>query len=486
MAATAIVLGTLREIWQETVPQGSGAPAIVTTGIRCDTRSLSKVRAQLVIDAITGAPAPAATAQISATGFLEFLVSTGGAGATMTWTLDAQLTHSVQQGNDRVHGAYISIVNSAAVGGGIASQTLAQTYAIGAVAADQRMVIDTAKGGGVVVEASTAAVTADGVSFEVRQNATWAMPVRVVRAGDDAVGGNVQFSKSRGTIAAPTSVISNDSIGDIDFYGDFGGAFSIGNRIRALCTAIDEFGWDTAIDFYAVRSSSLIQSWRLNRSTFIGYGIRDDMFSNSLEFRKARGTNAVPTAIQTDDLLGVIDFYGYNLSFNRYARVIGRATNVAGALVNSGIDFYVSYQNVEALSMAISGTATGTLLKIYNMPFVVPDVDGDGSIGIDGLQWGIARIDKIYAYENLAIGTQSILGGAMYTLLLTSFATMPAPQAAQVYIGAGLFAGGTTLATLALSAHEPAVVIGGATADYLIPVIYNGESFYLLADRIEL
>ena len=525
MAATAIVLGVLREVWQETVAQGSGPPATVTTHIRCELRSLSKVRAQLVIDEITGAPAPFVTTQVSATGFLEFLVFTGGLGATMKWTLDAQLTHSIQQANDRDHGAYVSIVNSAAVGGGIASQTLAQTYAIGTVQADQTMVIDTVNhGAGVIINAAGSGVTADGPALEIQQSDAWDTTLQVSRRGAIVNGPVLEFERARGDYGIPTAVQLNDLIGVIDFQGYYDAAFYPFARIQVVCLSDESFG--TALDFLIAtdHGASVDRLWRMTgtlagASSFICYGATpyvvpattnvgylgtggqywagisagiedlyhasDDSLSSYLAFHKWRGTTSVPANILAGDDLGALDFYGYPAGAPTLdARIVATCVTAAPTY-GTGIEFYIKPRSgVLSTAMVLNGDGIGanTTLILSNAPDVIPDVDGTGQLGIVGNQWDAAHIDGIYVHENLSVGATAFAGGADHTILYTSTGcVVPAPQAASVYQGAELFTLGSNQAAVSISAHEPAVAVTAETADTLIPIIYNGTEYYLLA-----
>jgi len=394
MAATRIVAGTLREIWQEAAGQPGGAPQVITTRIRIATQALSRIRALLVVDGVVGAAVPGAAASVVG-GVLVMTVSNPVGATSFTWTLDVELTHSVQQGQDFLHGAYIAVVNGFGVGGVASTQNLSQTYNFGAAAVDQRMVIDTAKGGGVVVEASTAAVTGDGGSFEIRQNAAFAVPFVIRRAGDIVGGPNAQFARSRGTIALPTAVQSGDELATIDYYGHPVAAYTLDARIVTKCVS------------------------------------------------------AAPT-------------YGTGFEFYLTPR--------AGAL---GL----------ALRLNGDGPGSNTTLTLYNSPDVESGANHTGRLGESGVQWGSAHVDTVNAYDNLCIGGATIGGGALHTVLLPNTATMPVPQANQVYIGAEDFGAGigSNLATFSISAEEPSIATTPTNPSRLIPIIYNGSRWYLLA-----
>lgn len=394
MAATRIVTGTLREIWREAAGQPGGAPQVITTSIRISPQSLSRTRALLVVDGVVGAAVPGAVASVVG-GVLVLTVSNPVGATSFTWTLDVELTHSLQQSLDPAHGAYIAIVNGFGVGGTASTQNLSQTYNFGAAAADQRMIIDTAKGGGVVIEASTAAVTGDGGSFEIRQNAAFAVPFVVRRVGNIVAGPNAQFARARGTLPIPAAVQSGDELATIDYYGFPVAAYTLDARIVTKCVS------------------------------------------------------AAPT-------------YGTGFEFHLTPR--------AGAL---------------GLAMKLNGDGVGsnTVLTLYNSPDVESGANHTGRLGESGAQWSQAHIDTVNAYSNLCIGGATIGGAALHTVLLPNTATMPAPQANQVYIGSEDFGAGigSNEATLSISAEEPSIGTTPTNPSRLIPIIYNGSRFYLLA-----
>jgi len=400
MAATRLVSGILREIWQESAGQPGGPPQTIVTGIRLSNEQKQRVRATLVIDTVVGPALASASGDVTSDGFLQIRVFNGVGGTSISWTLDVQLTHSMQQALDHrtpTPDVYIAVVNGFGVGGTASAQNLAQTYDLGAAAADQRMVISTAKGGGVVVEASTAAVTADGGSLEIRQNAAFAVPFVIRRVGNIAGGPNAQFAKARGTLPIPAAVQSGDELATIDYYGFPVAAYTLDARIVTACVS------------------------------------------------------AAPT-------------YGTGFEFHLTPR--------SGAL---------------GLAMKLNGDGVGsnTVLTLYNSPEVVSSADHSGRLGEASLRWASAHIDTVNAYSNVCLGGAAIGGGALQTVLLPNTATMPVPQANQVYLGskdwAGSPFGGIAGATFEVVAEALVQAAGAAPADTLIPIRYNGADFVLLA-----
>lgn len=397
MAASRLVNGVQREIWREGVAQGGGVSQIVLTSIRVSSAQLCRIKGLLTVDVAVGTPIITTALAVSSTGFLQITVSNIAAGGnTATWTLDVQLLQSQDQVNRGATG-YVLVASGSATGLA-APQTLAATYALGAVPADERMIIDTGKGP-VVVEASTAVVTADGSSLEVRQHDTWAVPMMIRRAGAIAPGPNLQFTKARGTLAAPAAVAANDELGTIDFYGYSAAAYTLDARIVAICNNATP-AYATELDFYVTRS--------------------------------------------------------------------------AGALTKVAV-------------LNASGPGASTILELYNTPSVMSNVNHTGALGSNSNIWYILHVDSALVYDNIRMNGVVAAGGATHTIILTNASVMPGATADQVYIGSNDFGLlGTHLATLAISAEQPAV---SPPAEYtvaaMIPIIYNGVSYYLLATQDE-
>jgi hypothetical protein len=273
MAAQPIVQGVLREVWRD-AGQAGGPPQLVTTGIKASLTTLSRVRGLLTIDSMSGGTPAAVSAVVSLNAVGHIIVTVGNTtvGSTIAWTLDIELVHSSQQANDFDGSSIIQIASGGLV------ETLAQTYAIGATAADQRMIVTNAHGGGVTIDASdTGGVTGDGVCLELRQNALHAMPFVVGRRiGGQFPGPVMNFDRARGTYPVPVDVVQNDELGTIDWYGRLGGAPVLSAREVVICTAVAG-GMYSAIDFYAARAGTAAAAWRISLNgaadgLFTGYG----------------------------------------------------------------------------------------------------------------------------------------------------------------------------------------------------------------------
>jgi len=398
MAAIRLISGVLREIWQEAAGQAGGPAQTITTGIRITPEQLQRVRGTLVMDAVVGPAAATASAAVSSTGFLQIVVGNAVGGTSIRWTLDVQLTHSIQQALDRgmpVPFGYIAVVNGFGVGGGGSAQNLAQTYNFGAAAVDQTMVVSTVLGGGVVVDASTAVVTGNGPAFTVRQSDTFATPLLVDRALNSSDAAVLELRRARGTLAVPVALQVADAIGDLSMLGYQSGAYDFAAIIRSTCIAVAP------------------------------------NYATDLEF---------------------------------FVRPTG---------------------GVVALAASLLTLATGTELRLFTTPFVVPDVNATGSIGSVSKRWLEGYIDTVRAAVNVVLGGATVGGGANQTVLLPNTATMPASQANQVYLGAndwtGSPFGGIAGATFDISAEAQEQAAGVTPADTLIPVRYNGHNYVLLA-----
>jgi hypothetical protein len=402
MAATRLIRGIQREIWQELVAQtpGDGAVAI-TTNIRIGAGQLCRVQGLFTCDVPTGSPTWTVVPSRSAAGFLVVTVTNTAAGGNNgTWTLDVRLVQSISQANQgATQGSqgttgYIMISNGATSGLG-GTQTLAQTYAIGSAAADQRMIVTTADGGGITIDCTDAGVMADGTSLEIRQSAAWSLPTVIGRRGNDALAGLLQFDKARNTYLIPEDVQANDELGAIEFYG----------RV-----------------------------------------------------------NATP---------------------QRGARIVGKTYAVDGNDLEGSIAFYTRSASGEELVATLYTSAGFPRLQIADADGdIVPAANNQGHLGhrLGPYAWQDLAAYTINALANVCLGAGAVGGGANLTVMLPNTATLPAPQADQVYLGSNNFALGTTLAAFAICAEEPAIDPGeGTDPQKLIPIIYNGVSMYLLA-----
>ena len=249
MAATPLIFGVMREVWSETASQPGGAPQTFITGIRINAGELSRVKGLLTITGFTGSPTVSVTAGISVGGFLTITVANPAADSTINWLLDVQLTHTVQQAPS-ADAAVILIASGVLAGGPGGTETLAQAYNLGTTAADQTLTLDTAKGGGLVIDATTGTVTGPLSSLEVKQSAAVLTPVVLDRRGADAFGPVLEFNTGRGTFGAPTDVLVNDVIGAINYKGIMGGVLTPAGHVNVVCTDVSAGPqFSTAFDF---------------------------------------------------------------------------------------------------------------------------------------------------------------------------------------------------------------------------------------------
>jgi hypothetical protein len=395
MAATKIVNGVLRELWEETVAQGPGIE-VITTNIRMNARQLSSVQGILALSHVSGVPVFSAALSVVGRKLVVTVANAGAPGASAAWILDVQLTHSSQQA--RRGGTGYILVTSGPSAAAVGLETLAQAYAAGTGSADQRMIVGDAQGGGVTVDASTANVTGDGVSLEVRQNDAHAVPLVISRRVGSAAGPNLSFDKARGTYAVPADVQDGDQLGVVDFYGRLGGQPVLGARVTGM---------------------------------------------------------AVATAGGLD---GGIDL----------------AASAAGAL------------NLMA-RFDVRGPSTTPEMILYGNGYVLPSVNHQGHLGVAGNVWAQASIDYIDVYANIRMGGVPQGTNANLTIVLTNTATAPGDSVDIAHLYSADFGlTGAHLAALAIYAEMPVGSPDEAVGiQKMIPIIYNGQSYYLLATQQE-
>jgi hypothetical protein len=262
MATTRLVNGVMREYWRRDDAQGAGA-ANIDTDIRISAGQLSRVQGFLSIANVAGVPTFTVGTSI-VNGRLRVTVTNGGGGTGM-WDLDVALVQSSDQGK-RAGVGYIMITN--ATPGLVGPQTLAQTYVVGAAWTDQVMTIRDIDGGGVIVDASTAAATiGSGMALEVRQNdLDIPLPFRLARRGDFANPAALVFEKCRGTYTpmAPADVQAADMMGCIDWYARVNGTMTIGAQIIATVLSVAGDVLDGTLDFYVSSGSISTLAFRFD------------------------------------------------------------------------------------------------------------------------------------------------------------------------------------------------------------------------------
>jgi hypothetical protein len=421
MAATALVRGVQREIWNEAAHQGPGAQ-LITTGIRISAAKLACVHGLLTIDAAVGAPVITALPSVGPTGFLVVTVTNLTGGTTADWTLDVQLKQSPSQANRSTDVIGYIQVASGVTGGLAGSQNLAQTYDVGTLAAHQTMTIDdVGHGGGIIIDASTAAATAAAPCLLARQSATVATPVQIARCGEDAGAPTLFFNKARGTFGALADVQVNDAVGSIGFYGYYTGFYRLRATISAEVLGLGGAS-ETGLIFSLSHGGFTEDCWRMDgtslaTNTLRGYGdprfipdtndagylgigdtalwhelninngnlrhASNDAVSSSLHFYKARGTYAVPVDVQVDDVLGSVGFYGYYTGFYRLRAAISSEVLGLGGASETGLIFSLSHSGTVEDCWRIDGTSLATnTLRGYGDPSFIPDTNDTGYLGV--------------------------------------------------------------------------------------------------------
>lgn len=392
MAATRLVSGVMREVWSETASQPGGAPQIFVTNIHIDAGGLSRVKGLLTITGFTGTPAVSATADIFL-GFLRITVANAASGSTINWLLDVQLTHTVQQAPSAEAAVILvasGVLSNTSPGG---TETLAQAYNIGVVAADQTLILDTAKGGGLVIDATTGAVTGPLYSLFVMQSADVFTPVGLARRGGDAFGPILEFNTARGTFGAPADSQGGDIIGLTNYIARI-------NNLPVTATTIQ----------------------------------------------------SVVAGIST------------------------------GPVLSAAIEFSATFENVldRVWMMDRVFGGSGRLLGFGPTPVIVPAGDHTGQLGQITVRWDSAFVDTANVYSNVCVGGATPGLNALQTVVLPVVNTTPPATSVGL---THIFSQNAFLlgAALAVFQEAPTQLYSGQTATNLIPVVWNGISYYLFA-----
>jgi hypothetical protein len=144
------------------------------------------------------------------------------------------------------------------------------------------LVLTTAKGDGLVVDATTQTGSANLYALEVRVNVHYGK-LGVTRREDSASGPSIEFGKARGTFSAPADTQVGDSLGAINFIGrvNSGDTHTL-SAITSTCTNVTPVGGNPGqtgsgvIDFLPGSAGSPHLSWQMSSelgvSALIGYG----------------------------------------------------------------------------------------------------------------------------------------------------------------------------------------------------------------------
>jgi len=267
MSIQLLVEGTHRSIYQDTASINGGTTQQVLTRIRTSVEQLARVQGLLVISNPVGAPVFTATPSVSSTGLLVVTITnTAAPGNAGSWMLDVRVALSLEQGSPltSLSDGYILVANGAVntTPPAPATETLNQAYVAGSTAADQTLVLATAHGGGLCLNASTGGASGAMYSLEVRQDVTYSTPVGFRRWGTDAVGPILEFTKSRGIFSAGTDVVISDVLGAINFKGRVTTSI-LAAQIASVVTSITS-GLSASIEISAAYQSVLIPVARLS------------------------------------------------------------------------------------------------------------------------------------------------------------------------------------------------------------------------------
>jgi len=194
---------------------------------------------------------------------------------------------------------------------------------------------------------------------------------------------SVAFKTARGTAGSPVTTINGDVIGNTDYWGFNSAAFQYAGSIDCVANANwtptstpTQFNFNLAapnsITPDAVANiqnigTSALPNGQLTTGTIITQGLNTSQYSLSmyawgvsadtntpgLSISSARGTQAVPTAIQAGDTLGDMDFFGYSGTGTTY-------------VMGGGLDF------VAASNFSTSNAQTNLLIALAPVNSIAP------------------------------------------------------------------------------------------------------------------
>lgn len=190
--------------------------------------------------------------------------------------------------------------------------------------------------------ANLTGVTVAGAAI-VNSNNTAVKTLNLTAASAGSVGVSIDVNRSRGTLSAPTTLVTNDTIGSLLFSGHDGSDYYDNAQILSRATGTISTGIvPGTLEFYTANTAGVLVPRLLINETG-RFAVVTDTFSitdantvaaGNLSFRKSRGTTTSPTTVVNGDRLYDIQWSGYD-GTNYVTSTIIRST-VDGA-VSTGV-----------------------------------------------------------------------------------------------------------------------------------------------------
>jgi hypothetical protein len=232
-----------------------------------------------------------------------------------------------------------------------------------------------------------------------------------VATGNALISGGVGADPSWGKVGLTTHVsgtlpVANGGTGTST-------AFTAGSVVFAGASGVysqdnANLFWDDTNNYLGIGTASPSEKLTVYNSASVVFSLDSDTGTNLrntrytsdasspfLTLRKARGTLASPTAVNSGDGLGIIQFVGYG------------GTNYRGlAYISGTVDTYTSDTNISSL-LSFSTTPTGSITPVERMR-----IDSAGNVGI-GTTSPNVKLDVIGSIEASPAATQDgvILAG---------------------------------------------------------------------------
>jgi hypothetical protein len=277
---------------------------------------------------------------------------------------------------------------------------------------------------------SSTLIVTDGGTFESSNSTDF--PLSITGAHSDDQAAVFTIRRSRGSVASPTTILSNDRLGQINFTAFDGSSFIASAGIQAQ--AVGTIGTNqvpTSLRFFCTNpSGQLFEAAELNQNgSFITYGSQASSapisvytFHNSssdasnINFFRGRGTRDTPTALGSTDPIMDIRLRGYD------------GTNYSGgvtlrASVNGAVSTGVLPSKLEIWLTTATGSTSpyftleetkATFAVMPVLPTYADDTAADAAIGGAG-----NRVNGMMFY-NTALGTiRTVIGGSWASLTFT-------------------------------------------------------------------
>jgi hypothetical protein len=281
------------------------------------------------------------------------------------------------------NGSNTFTINADTIANGVITGTSFQGDLRGSVYADDSTVIIDATSS--TIAGTFTGTINSGSNGILRTDASNERILSLQQFHDDSVQSSLTLSRARGSSTAPTTLITEDGIANLDFNGFNGTSTYVSARIKGVAEGtITGSAVPGRIEFITADSdgtlrrrlyidsngfivaeggqSQILTNYAGGLAATIMYQNYDDANIRNFIFAKSRGDFITPTSVAPLDILGQISFHGYESTSANYiqsAAIRATAQTISTGAVASSISFLTN--NGTSIASRVAITAAGRL-----------------------------------------------------------------------------------------------------------------------------